>query len=81
VKACERGLLSAKTTFFGRFPDPVFQSKTPSYSQGVAANYTPDFVPKREVVEDSAARQTGKHNAQPVWPNHKQQTHRKGEIL
>jgi hypothetical protein len=58
--------------FSGLLLAGVFQSKTPSYSQGLGSYYADEPVPKRKQVGDSASRQTGKHQCPTEW--RKQQT-------
>lgn len=49
-------------SFFASFAEPVFQKKTPSYSQGVGSYYDAEPVSKWERAGETAFKPTGKPN-------------------
>ena len=50
------------TLFSARLRTPIFQSKSPSYSQGVGSYYDAEPVPKTGLVGETASKPTGKRN-------------------
>jgi hypothetical protein len=70
----KRAVNDRKRTFFRPFAEAVFQSKPPSYSQGVGSYNCDKPVPKRKKAGESSSRQNGKAQCPTARRKQKQQT-------